>query len=317
MAKRKTKRKGLVISGGGAYGAMGVGTLAKMNKTYQHIVGVSTGALMSPLVALKQWDILKEAYTSVDQEDILDKKKWCEPKTFTKKGHPNIANLLYHQAAGNLSAGSSNSLRETIDKFITVEQYEAIKKKRITLAVGVQNLREQPSELHYFEINDKNYDFEDFKDWMWASANAPIFFSLIDKQWYDEEDDVWYNGTWTDGGLTQPIPLDYLAEQKKCDEIDVIIHKPKPTKQKQIGKIKDLMHNAERCFDTLMHDAHMEYLPKQIDRLNQHGVSVRVIWLPRQLADNSLVFNREQMEQWYEEGYLTAYNNDRIDEYLV
>jgi predicted acylesterase/phospholipase RssA len=123
---KKRKTKGLVISGGGAYGAMGVGTLARMNKSYQHIVGVSTGALMSPLVALKEWNILKEAYTSVSQEDIIDKSRWFEPSTFHDDGKVNILNLLYKQVKGDISAGSSNALRETIDKFITEEQFEKI-----------------------------------------------------------------------------------------------------------------------------------------------------------------------------------------------
>ncbi len=48
-----------VISGGGSMGAYGAGTLAALNKDYDLVCGVSTGALMSPLVALKKWDILK------------------------------------------------------------------------------------------------------------------------------------------------------------------------------------------------------------------------------------------------------------------
>jgi hypothetical protein len=152
---------------------------------------------------------------------------------------------------------------------------------------------------------------------MWGSGNAPMFLSLMNKKWYDSEDDCWYNGTWTDGGLTQPIALDYLAKQKKCDIIDVLIHKPKPIHEKEIPQIKDLFHNAERCFDTLIHDAHLEYLPDAIENLNKEGVSVRVIWLPRKLANNSLIFDKKQMEDWYEEGYETALDNNRVDEFLI
>jgi len=314
---KKRKIKGLVISGGGAYGAMGVGTLARMNKTYQHIVGVSTGALMSPLVALKEWDLLKDGYTSVSQDNIIDKTKWYEPSTFKNDGSVNIFNLVYSQAAGKLTAGSSNSLKKKIDEFITEEQFERIKSKKISLAVGAQNLREKPSKIHYFDINDTNYSFEDFKEWMWASANAPLFFSLIDKKWYDKEDNTWYEGQWTDGGLTQPIALDYLYKQKKCNEIDVIIHKPKPRIEKEISKIKDLFHNAERCFGGLMYDVQLEFLPNEIIKLNQEGVSVRLIWLPRNLGNNPLIFNKNKMNDWYKEGYETALDKNRIDEFLV
>jgi predicted acylesterase/phospholipase RssA len=56
-------KKGLIISGGGAFGAYGVGTLASLNKDYDIVAGISTGALMGSLVALKKFDVLKEAYT--------------------------------------------------------------------------------------------------------------------------------------------------------------------------------------------------------------------------------------------------------------
>ena len=65
-------KRGLVISGGGAWGAFGAGTIAALNKKYDVIGGISTGALMSPLVALNEFDILKKAYTSVSDKDIFD-----------------------------------------------------------------------------------------------------------------------------------------------------------------------------------------------------------------------------------------------------
>ena len=315
MAKRKVK--GLVISGGASWGAMGVGTLARMNKNYQHIAAISTGALMSPLVALKEWDVLKEAYTSVNQSDIYDKKKWYEPNQFKKNGGISILNLIWAQLSGKVTAGTSNNLRKLIDNFITEEQFETLKYRKITLAVGTNNIKQSPAKMHYFDINDENYNFEDFKDWMWASANPPIFFSLMNKKWYDAEDDCWYNGQWTDGGLTQLLALDYLSDKKKCDEIDVLIHRAKPEKAKEIGDVKDLYHNAERCFIAMRDDIAYDSLPDEIEKLNKNGVSVRLIWLPRKPSDNSLIFNQQEMLEWYQEGYDTALDKNRIDEFLV
>jgi len=82
--KKKENKRGLIISGGGAFGAYGVGTLAAFDKEYDIVAGISTGALMGGLVSLRKWDVLKEAYTSVTNESIFDK-KWYRPHVFNKK----------------------------------------------------------------------------------------------------------------------------------------------------------------------------------------------------------------------------------------
>src|SRR5690242_16435662 len=87
-------KRALIISGGGAFGAYGAGTLAAINKDYDIVAGISTGALMSPLVALKKWNVLKTAYTSVNNDKIFDK-KWYRPHVFNKKGKLNVLSIFY------------------------------------------------------------------------------------------------------------------------------------------------------------------------------------------------------------------------------
>ena len=55
-----SNRKAAVISGGGSWGAYGGGTLARLNADYDTIVGVSTGSLLAPLAALREWEVLKQ-----------------------------------------------------------------------------------------------------------------------------------------------------------------------------------------------------------------------------------------------------------------
>ena len=45
----------------------------------------------------------------------------------------------------------------------------------------------------------------------------------------------------------------------------------------------------------------------------ENGVKIRVFWLPRKLAPNSLVFDKEQMLKWYDEGFATANDPTRIE----
>ncbi|GIX48022.1 MAG: hypothetical protein KatS3mg131_2233 [Candidatus Tectimicrobiota bacterium] len=64
----------LVVSGGGAHGAFAVGALkalAAAGVRFDGVVGTSTGALIAPLVATGELDLLEEIYTSVRTRDIL------------------------------------------------------------------------------------------------------------------------------------------------------------------------------------------------------------------------------------------------------
>jgi predicted acylesterase/phospholipase RssA len=115
-------KKGLVISGGGAYGAYGVGTIAGLDKDYDVVAGVSTGALMGALVMLKKWDTLKDAYTSVNQKSIFDS-KWYRPNVFKKNGKLNLLSVLYviitRMFKKNITLATTNAMRKLIDKFLT------------------------------------------------------------------------------------------------------------------------------------------------------------------------------------------------------
>ena len=52
-------KRGLLISGCGAWDAYSAGTLARLNNDYDVIITTSTGGLLAPYVALKEWEILK------------------------------------------------------------------------------------------------------------------------------------------------------------------------------------------------------------------------------------------------------------------
>jgi predicted acylesterase/phospholipase RssA len=321
--KKKDVKKGLIISGGGAFGAYGAGTLAAINKDYDIVAGISTGALMSPLVALKKWDILKEAYTSVTNEKIFDR-KWYRPHVFTKKGKVNVL-AIFFVLIGRMfgrrnslnSLATTNNMRKLIDQFITEENYNEIKTLNKEIVVGSVNLNEKPSEVHYFSTADDHITFNDFKDWMWASANAPFVASIIEKEWWDEEDQRFYKGEWTDGGLTEIAPFDYVL-QKGIKEVDIIMHRAKPIKEKELGSSEYFLQVVERGIGAMRYD--IETKDGKFDEImstfaKENEVKIRVIWLPRKLAPNSMLFDKATMLKWYEEGFNTANDPARIDIY--
>lgn len=310
---KKTKnqiKRGAIISGGGAFGAYGAGTLAALDKDYNLVIGISTGALMSSFVALKEWSLLKQAYTSVTDNDIFDK-KWYKPSPFKKDGTLNKLSILYTLITGANTLATSKAMRKLIDKFLTEEHYNRIREKNISVIAGCQNINENPSKVHHFNI--LNCKFEDFKDWIWASANAPFVTSLIEKEWVDKDGNK-VMGEWTDGGLTELLSLssydlDILLE---CEEIDVIIHRETPKYISQRSKTKDFIHNIERSVDAMRYDIELSEIMKNIQNLQSKGVTVNIYWLGRKLANNSLVFDKKTMTQWWEEGFATAFDEDRV-----
>lgn len=301
-------KKGLVLSTGGAWGAFGAGTLARLDKEYDIVAGISTGAMMSPLAALGEHDILKEAYTSVTDRDIYDR-KWYRPKPIGKGGKVNFFAVLYALIFRKNTLATTNEMRKTIDKFLKQEHYDRLIDENKCVIVGAQNLREKPSKIHYFDAC--NVTFEDFKDWMWASASAPFYTSLSNKEWINENGDT-YMGQWTDGGLTELVALDEVF-LKGAKEIDVIVHKTKPTSDYDIGDAETIIDTFNRSIDAMRYDIEFEYLKEKANYFaTRRKTTVNLYFLPRKLSSNAMVFNKKEMQEWWQEGYDSAFDENRI-----
>jgi predicted acylesterase/phospholipase RssA len=310
-------KKAAIISGGGAFGAYGAGTLAAWDEDYQVVAGVSTGALMGGLVAIRAWDQLKEGYTNVKNKDIFDY-KWYRPKPFTKKGKLNPLSIIYALLFSKETFGhTTKSLDRTIQKFFTEEHYLEARGLGKDVIVACQNMKERPSRVHYFNLQEESYD--DFKDWMRFSANAPFAMSLEKKDFIDSSGEVPVSreGEWTDGGLTELFSLDKVLELG-CKEIDLIIHREKINKYQDLKYTKNLIDNALRSFEAMRFDIELEdgRLHQKLEKISKEcDIKIRVAWLGRKLGDNSLQFDKKIMTEWWDEGYATANDATRIDYY--
>lgn len=304
------KKNALIISGGGAWGAYGGGTLARLDKDYETVVGISTGALLAPFSALKRWDLLKEAYTSINQSNIFDK-FWYKPYPINKKGKIRKLPIILSLIFGDKTIATSENLRKLIDEYFTQDIYDQLIQENKDVIVGVQNYAQDPSILHNFNINEEK--FEDFKDWMWASANAPFFTSLMNKSWKDNYGNF-HVGQWTDGGLTEFVSFGpIISSPHKYDEVDIIIHRnKKPIKYEGHG-VDSFIQNITRGIEAMRYDIEFENFYRKIDHITRRGTTVKLYWLPRKLSPNSLMFNQKLMNEWWEEGYETAQDPDRID----
>jgi predicted acylesterase/phospholipase RssA len=301
-------KRGLLLSGGGAWGAYGGGTLAKINGDYNLIVGVSTGSLLAPLTALKEWELLKMGYTSVNNDNIFDT-CWVKGYPISKSGKIRKIPIIITLLLGQESICTSNALRKTINKIFPENFFNELKQQNKEILVGSQNFAQVPSKIHYFSSLDEEY--EEFKDWMWCSANFPFFTSLVKKSWRDDCGNF-HIGLWSDGGLTDLVGIDQLMD-KGFKEVDIILHRTRNVDKFEGRKINNLSESVVTSINVMRYDIEFEYFYERINRLNKQGTKVRIFWLPRKLSANSMIFNQEQMLSWWEEGYKTAFDSNRIE----
>lgn len=206
----------LVVSGGGARGAWGVGIanfLDSTGKRYAHIVGTSTGSLMAPLILLRRFEDLNRAYTSVTQKDIFNK------NPFRKDGGIRLLNAICR--LNKPSLGTTENLRALIRQFITPENYSLIRNDPMGLDFTVATVNLRTLEPAYQSAR-QNPDYEQMVNWIWASANEPVFMSpYITKNASGTED------YWVDGGVRNVIPIRQgmqIAFDNNYQAVDVIVN---------------------------------------------------------------------------------------------
>lgn len=208
----------LVVSGGGARGAWGVGLanyLDSTGKRYAHVVGTSTGSLMAPLILLRKFSELNRAYTTTTQEKIFN------VNPFKADGSIRLLNALFR--INKPSLGTTDNLKTLIRTFIPPADYARIRAngQGLDFTVSLVNFRTlEPA----YQSASQNADYEQMVNWIWASANEPVFMSPYRKTNADGTEDFW-----VDGGVRNPIPIRQglqIALDKGYAQIDVIVNSP-------------------------------------------------------------------------------------------
>lgn len=285
--------KGLVISGGGALGAWGGGVAQALTEKsnekgedYQVFVGTSTGSLMMPLVAAKDFENLQKAYTSVNQKSIFN------VNPFKKNGSLKFFNTLWRLITWKKTFGESKPLRKLIDEFYTEDIYHQLKGDMKKIICCCANMSTMNSE--YFD--NFHWSHNDMKDWIWISANAPVFMSLVWKM----------DAYWCDGGIVDHTPIQKAINEGATD-IDVIVHKTQyfnGTDWQPKGILKSII----RIIDILTHNVIKDDLKIGNLAANAEDVTLRIHYMPKQFLSNSLMFDKEKMQQMWTIGYNGTYD---------
>jgi predicted patatin/cPLA2 family phospholipase len=287
--------KALVISGGGSKGAFAGGLAEYLinicGQKYDMFIGSSTGSLLVPLLSIGEIDRLKKVFTTVTQEDIFNNCPFLlknENGSYrTKINHLGIIKMFL---ARKKTFGESENLRQLIFDNITERDFEKIRKKDVIITVSNLNTMM----VEYKEAKDCTY--QDFCEWIWASASLVPFMSLVKKNGFE----------YADGGMGNIVPI-YQAIQKGATDLDIIV-------LKRTGDIKKLpVRNAldltSRVFSFMLNQIVTDDLI--IGRLEgkNKNINLRFYYPEKELTTNSLIFDPVQMRKWWDYGYKTGEKN--------
>ena len=284
--------KALIISGGGSKGAFAGGVAEYLINDcchqYDLFVGCSTGSLLLTHLAIGKIDKIKKIYTSVSQNDIFNISPFKIRKT--KQGYEtsiNHFNTLKTFIKGCPTFGESNNLRALIKKSITKEEFETLKSRNKKVVFTVSNLTLDTTEYY----NSEDCSYEDYCSWAWASCNFTPFMSMYSKNNYQ----------YADGGFGSFVPI-LAAIENGATEIDVIILESESENIRN-PMIKNPFSLLFRTFKFMNHqNSSKDIIIGKLIGLNQK-IDINFYYTPRQLTDNPLIFDPEEMTQWWKEGY--------------
>ena len=280
------KKRAIVLSGGGCKGAWAGGVIEHLtndlNRDYDFYVGTSTGSLLAPLTSIREIEILKMGYTSVCTDDIFSY------NPFKKDGSPSYFKMLLRIITLKKSLGDSHELKNLIKKHFKKKHFERLKKEGKEIITAVANITDEI--IEYKSSND--WDYESFCDWIWASANIPLFMSIFE-----------HNGKeYADGGILQHVPIQ-AAIDAGATEIDAIILRPEEFGATAKNKIKNILHFSNKVIRMMQKEISVNNVEIAQLNANNKDVKINIIYTPYRLTENSLFFDKNQMLKWWEEGY--------------
>ncbi len=289
--------KALVISGGGSKGAFAGGLseylITVCKREYKIFIGSSTGSLLVPLLSIGEIEKLKVVFTSTTQKDIFNNCPFLLKKVKgvykTKINHLGILEMFLN---GKKTFGESENLRTLIFKNITETDFERIRKNDVIITVSNLNTMG----VEYKEAKDCTY--YDFCEWIWASASLVPFMSLVCKNGFE----------YADGGMGNIVPI-YQAIQKGATDLDIIVLKANENTKRRLP-VRNALDLTTRVFSFMLNQIVTDDLI--IGRLEGQNKKIKLnFYYPEEdLINNSLIFDPEQMQKFWDYGYLVGKKNN-------
>ena len=280
--------KGLVLSGGGKRGVFPLAHLDETNQKYTHINGVSTGILAGAMYAAGKTQQAIDVYTDMANEKIYSH----NPNT--RKGKFSILNLAWRFLQGKTSAGELHRLTELIRDNYTLEDHIRVYERGIDVRVFAHCIQHKRFPQDGWSSLDTDYNT--FVEAMVASC---CFYPLghIQKVYHqDHGKPVQY----VDGGHADSITIRQMLREGITDITVYILQEEEP--EGYFPDVKNLSDGIGRVARGMRHYQYWSKLEEACE-LAAYGTSaeqltIQCIYLPRELSDNAMDFNRGHALQY-------------------
>jgi len=287
--------RALVISGGGSKGAFAGGVaeyLMRVEKReYDLFLGTSTGSLLIPHLSVGKIDKVKKIYTNVTQKSIFSLNpfvvKKVEGREFVKI---NFANTVIQFIRQKRTFGESKNLKKFIRKNFTKEEFEKSKADNKDVVVTVSNLTKSRTEFKSIQ----DFTYKEFCEWVWISCNYVPFMSIAEKD----------NQEYADGGFGCMIPI-REAVKRGATEIDAIILESEHMEHNKVMG-KNPFSLIVNLFGFMLDQlGKQNVIAGKLASINKE-VPLNLYYTPTKLTENSLIFDKKLMTEWWELGFKYA-----------
>ena len=289
--------RALVISGGGSKGAFAGGVaqylMQDLGWEYDMFLGTSTGSLLIPHLSVNKIDKVYNLFTNVTQRDIFS----VNPFVQRKKGNReyvsiDFINSLWQFIRKKRTFGESKHLKRNIRRNFTRDEFETILATKEDVVVTVSNLSK--NRVEYKSINDCTY--EEFCDWIWISCNYIPFMSLATVDGFE----------YADGGLGCVIPI-REAILRGATEVDAIVLEAEVMENKKVLG-KNPFSLMLGLFGHLLDQVEKNDITIGKLAAKNNNVKLNLYYTPTSLTENSLIFSKRLMVNWWKQGYEYAKN---------
>ena len=288
----------LALSGGGAYGAYGVGVLAGWTQRgdrpeFDIVTGVSTGALMAVFAFLgPEYDgLLRTLYLDVRETDI-----------FTRRG---ISGLLGDSLYDN------TPLKRQIERHITPQVLAAVAAEHARgrrLYVATTNL--DSGALTIWDMGDiasggRTDPVQHFQKVLRASAAVPGFFAPV---YIKPQRGVQLRQAHVDGGVKAPVLIsDFLFRVPGRRRLWVVVNDGLAARDPFQPVAPNLQSIAQKSILTLTRQLMEDTVYRGYVRATHSRTRFRLTAVPDELAlgQTSLSFDPVKMRALYEAGLAT------------
>tara|TARA_R110000868_G_scaffold258961_2_gene516692 strand:- start:1255 stop:2187 length:933 start_codon:yes stop_codon:yes gene_type:complete len=284
--------RALVVSGGGSKGAFAGGVaqylMEEAGNDYDMFLGTSTGSLLIPHLAVNNIPKVYDIFTNVSQKTIFSINPFIQRRKDNREYVTiNYFNSMLQFIKRKRTFGESKALRKNIFKNFTKDEYDTIRATKEDVVVTVSNLSK--NRVEYKSINE--FSYEEFCDWIWISCNYIPFMSLATRNGFE----------YADGGLGCVIPI-REAILRGATEVDAIV-----LESENLDYNKVLGKNPFSLLISLF-----GHLLDQVEKSDislgklaavNKNVKLNLYYTPTQLTENSLIFSKRLMVDWWQQGF--------------